>query len=217
MSGKNPQTPPAPLTAEPTDFTTSTDPLWRIHRTTGAYRQRWDEMRTVGPLVQMRWDPHHLPHREEPPPARAVAYTAADVLTAFGETFQARRRIVLSEHQALVSWVPTRPLRLLNLLPPTSPTGTSWALRNGASASLDSAPKSTCRAWARSIADTWPDLDGIHVRSTVTGQPMVTLFTPAATAYPVDPAYSRRLDDTAVAAIAVHVATTLNWTPPVRD
>ncbi|WP_207947706.1 RES domain-containing protein [Occultella glacieicola] len=145
-----------------------------------------------------------------------MTYTATDVLTAFGEAFQTRRRIVLSEHQSLVSWVPSRPLRLLSLLPPTTPTGTPWALRNGASASLDSAPKSTCRAWARSIAETWPDLDGIHVRSPVTGQPMVTLFAPAATTYPVDPAYSRRLDDSAVAAIAVHVAIALNWTPPVR-
>lgn len=192
MRAKNPRTPPVALTAEPEDFVTYDRPLWRIHRLTGQYRQPWNALRT------------------------AVFYIATDALTAFAEVFHGGRRIVLSRHQGLVAWTPARPLRLLDLMPPRTPRATSWSLRNGASASLDSAVKSTCRAWARAIADTWPDdLDGLSVRSTVTGRPMIILFAPAATSFPVDPTFARPLDDPAVAAIAVSISASLGWPPPV--
>lgn len=218
MRGKNPRRPPTPLTAEPTDFITYIQQLWRIHRLTGRYRQTWSEMRTVGPLDQMRWDPHAessgLSGPTSPGGARAVCYAAPDVLTAFGEVFHGRRRIRLSEHHGLVSWAPVRPLRLLDLVPPASRTTVSWSLRNGASASLDSAVKPTCRAWAREIANTWPDdLDGLYVRSTVTGRPMVVLFAPAADSFPAYPAFSRGLNDPVVAAIAASVSGALRWQP----
>lgn len=216
MIAKNPRTPPRDLTAQPEDFVTYDRALWRIHRLTGQYRQQWNEMRATGPLPQMRWDPHHETSRAPGAGHRSVSYAATDVLTAFAEVFHSRRRIVLSRHQGLVAWIPGRPLRLLDLTPPTTPGATSWSLRNGASASLDSAVKPTCRAWARAIADTWPtDLDGLYVRSTVTGQSMVTLFAPAASSFPAAPSFSRRLDDPVVAAIAVGIANSLGWQPPI--
>jgi hypothetical protein len=216
MTAKNPRTPPRALTAEPDDFVTYDRPLWRIHRLTGQYRQQWNQMRMAGPLPQMRWDPHPETSEASGTGPRSVSYAATDVLTAFAEVFHGRRRIVLSRHQGLVAWMPVRSLRLLDLTPPTAPGATSWSLRNGASASLDSAPKPTCRAWARAIAGTWPtDLDGLYVRSTATGRPMVTLFAPGTTSFPTDPAFSRRLDDPAVAAMAVDISASLGWRPPV--
>lgn len=204
---KNPRTPPGPLTALPADFLNHTGPLWRIYTTVGRYRQAWNQMRTAGPLAGMRWDPHPT---APAPRTASVAYTGVDVATAFGEVFQQRRRITLSNTKALVSWTPTRPLRLLNLA--VAPAGeVAWALRNGASASLDSADKRTCCTWAAQIAATWPDLDGIHVRSTITGAPMVVLFTPAADSYPTLPAFSRNLNDPAIAAVIEHTADRLGW------
>lgn len=54
-------------------------------------------------------------------------------------------------------------------------------LRNGASHSLASEPRATCRTWARAIAETWPDLDGLWSPSTLTGRINVT---PAADTFP---------------------------------
>lgn len=216
MTAKNPQIPPGALVAQPDDIVTCDRALWRIHRLTGQYRQQWNEMRTAGPLAQMRWDPHHESSGTAGAPHRSVTYAATDVLTAFAEVFHGRRRIVLSGHQGLTGWLPARPLQLLDLMPPDRPGATSWSLRNGASASLDSAPKSRCRAWARAIADTWPTgLDGLSMRSTVTGRAVVVLFAPGAASFPPDPAFSRRLDDPVLAGLAVGISTSLGWQPPI--
>jgi hypothetical protein len=69
-----------------------------------------------------------------------------------------------------------------------------WALRNGASHSLASGPRTTCRTWARAIATTWPELDGLWSQSTLTGRTNVTLWTPAADAFPASPDFSEYLD-----------------------
>lgn len=64
-------------------------------------------------------------------------------------------------------------------------------LRNGASHSLASEPRATCRTWARAIAETWPDLDGLWSPSTLTGRINVT---PAADTFPASPDFSEYLD-----------------------
>jgi hypothetical protein len=69
-----------------------------------------------------------------------------------------------------------------------------WALRNGASHSLASGSRATCRTLARVIAETWPDLDGLWSQSTLTGRPNVTLWTPAADTFPMNPDFSEYLD-----------------------
>lgn len=204
MNAKNPRRPGKPLTARDSDFVSYNDGLWRIHRTTGPYRQRWNQMRTWGP-ADSRWDPHPDPPAEHPD--SAVLYAATDTTTAFGEVFQDRRALTLSGSRALVGWTAARALRLLELT-------STWAVRNRASASLHAAPKSTCRAWARAIRNTWPTLDGLYVPSTITLLPMVVLFAPAADSFPAGPNVARRLDHPDLATIVIDAADQLDW--PVR-
>jgi hypothetical protein len=131
-------------------------------------------------------------------------YTATDYTTAFGEVFQRNRAITVSGARALASWLPTRPLRLLDLTD-------AWAVRNGASGSLDSAPHSTCRAWAQAVRGTWPDLDGLYTQSTMTRRPVVTLFAPARDAFPASPSLSRSLDHPELVPLGVQAADNLEW------
>lgn len=105
--------------------------------------------------MNSRWDPHPEPPADQP--SHGVLYAASDVTTSLAEVFQGRRSLTLSDDRALAGWEPTRALRLLDL------TGT-WAVRNGASASLHAADKSTCRAWAREIRDRWPASTGCTFR-----------------------------------------------------
>lgn len=179
--------------------------LYRIHRVRGRYRARWNQMRTWGPLSDARWDPHPDPVGDHQ--ADAVLYTAGDYTTAFAEAFQQTRAITLNDAKALTAWTPLRELRLLDL------TG-MWALRNGASGSLDSAPRSTCRMWARAIRAAWPELDGLFTQSTMTKQPVVTLFAPAHDSFPDRPSVARGLGHRAIGPLAVDAADQLGW--PIR-
>lgn len=187
MSGprpKVPRTPPAPLTRDDADVVAEQPVLWRIHRTQGDHVLEWHRLRTYGPLPLMRYEPQAPPPGEQ---VDGVMYAAADLATALAEVFQATRLIdPVSFAPSVTAWTPTRPLRLLDL------TGT-WALRNGAAHSLAHADRATCRAWARTIRTTWPDLDGLWAPSTMTSRPMVTLWNPAADSFPARPAFSRPL------------------------
>lgn len=143
-------------------------------------------------------------HDPQPEPAgssvEGVLYTATSLATALAETFQATR-VVDSRSFApqVTAWTPTRALRLLDL------TG-SWALRNGAAFPPPTAPKSTCRAWARQIRATWPDLDGLWAPSTMTGCTNVVLWNPARTSFPAAPDLSRPLAEPIFYAIANRIA-----------
>ncbi len=206
MKPKNPRSPRRALSAHPEDFVTYGEVLYRIHRIEGRHRTRWDQMRTWGPAAGSRWDPHPEPvgdHEDE-----LVMYTATDYTTAFSEVFQGTRAVTVSTSKSLTAWVPRRPLRLLDLTD-------TWAVRNGASGSLDSAPRSTCRAWARGIRSAWPDLDGLLTRSTMTNRQVVTLFTPARDSFPDGPSLSRPLTHRAVTPLAVQAADDLGW--PIRE
>lgn len=206
MKPKNPRHPKQSLSAREGDFSTYSEVLYRIHRIEGRHRTRWNQMRTWGPAPNSRWDPHSEPvgdHNDS-----AIMYTATDYTTAFGEVFQPTRSITRSAAKALVAWTPHRPLRLLNLTD-------TWAVRNGASGSLDSAPHSTCRAWAREIRTTWPDLDGLLTLSTITKRPMVTLFAPARDSFPNGPDLSRPLDHRSIGPLTEDAADHLGW--PLRQ
>lgn len=184
---KNPRTPRRPLTCEDGDVIPAAGPLWRVHRTQGPYVLGWDTLRQWGPAANCRWDPHPEPsgvHQTE-----GVLYTAVDLATAVVETYQDTRRIDPSTGSPkATSWMPVRRLRLLNLTD-------DWLLRNGAAASLTSAPHSTCRAWARAIRETWPELDGLWTSSVLTGRANVTLWAPAAKTFPALPDFSEYLSD----------------------
>ncbi len=99
----------------------------------------------------------------------------------------------------MTAWQPTRSLRLLNLTD-------DWALRNGASHSLASGPRATCRTWARAIAEAWPELDGLWSQSALTGRPNVTLWTPAADTFPANPEFSEHLDAAPISAVLRTIA-----------
>lgn len=205
MSAKNPRTPPAPLTGRSDDFHTIVTPLWRIHRVAGRHSAQWDDLREYGPLPVMRWDPHPMPMGTHP--GAGVSYASPYLDTAVAEAFQGTRVITLSGERALVGWIPDRPLRLLGL------TG-DWAIRNGASASLPAARRSTCRAWARTIHESWPDLDGLLVPSTMTGRSSVVLFAASASSFPARPRFSSTLDQRPAASLIIPVARRFGW--PVR-
>lgn len=194
---KVPRTPPADLVHEPEDVLSVRPLLWRIHRTQGAHVLGWNQLRTFGPLPTMRYDPQPEPAA---PSVEGVLYTSASLATPLAETFQATRVVdSRSGRPQVTAWTPTRDLRLLDL------TG-SWALRNGAAFSLATAPKSTCRAWARQIRATWPDLDGLLAPSTMTGATNLVLWNPARTSLPAAPEFSRPLAEPTVYAIAARVA-----------
>lgn len=194
---KVPRTPPAALVHEPGDVLTVRPVLWRIHRTQGGHVLAWNRLRPFGPLATMRYDPHPEPTGTS---AEGVLYTATSLATALAETFQATR-VVDSRSFApqVTAWTPTRDLRLLDL-------NGSWALRNGAAFSLATAPKSTCRAWARQIRATWPDLDGLSTPSTMTGGTNVVLWNPAHSSLPAAPDFSRPLAEPTLHAITTRIA-----------
>ncbi|GAB89784.1 RES family NAD+ phosphorylase [Gordonia rhizosphera] len=182
---KVPQNPPADLSAESRDVTSFAGILWRIHRTAGIHVLAWNTPRTFGPLADMRYDPHPGPR----PAASSVGvhYNATDIKTALAEVYQQDRVIDLRGNgPQLTAWRPTRPLRLLDLTD-------TWAIRNGASFVLNAAPKRVCRRWSRAIYEQFPDLDGIHVHSTMTGAPNIVVTDRSADAFPVHPDFSEAL------------------------
>lgn len=192
--------PPAPLPElKPSDIKTFHGRLWRIMRTSGAHALPWNELRSWGPLQQMRWDPHAPPPSEQPD--RAAMYTATDVLTTLAEVYQHDRFVdVHSDGPFLIGFTPTRPLQLLNL------TGT-WFLRCGSTNSQAGAPRTACRAWARAIIEGYPHLDGLWVTSSMTSSPMAVLYPPTRAALPPTPEFSRPLA-TGQTRLIVHAAAT---------
>lgn len=199
---KVPRRPPDRLTKEPGDVVDYTGILWRVHRTTGEHVRPWNELRTYGPLPSMRWDPH--PGRQPDHPD-GVLYAASDVTTTLAEVYQPTLRIdTRAGVPRLTAWEPTRPLQLLDL------SGT-WLLRNAASAALLAAPRSICRRWARAIYATWPELDGLHAPSAMTGRINVILWTASADAMPAAPAFSRPLEQPLVWSLAQAAAVEIGY------
>ncbi len=198
---KVPREPRQPLTFTDDDFTTVDGPLFRIHNVTGEHPVAWGEFRMFGPLDRCRWD-HHPPPRGEHP-GYGLMYAAVDYVTPFAEVFQQHRRIILSPSRSLAGWETTRPLRLLNL-------ASNWPLRNGAARSLQHAPRSTCRAWARAIHDQCAGIDGLAADSTLTGEDargsnarVVVLWESSADHFPQTPSLSRALDHPALSTIVL--------------
>lgn len=206
MSAKNPRVPPGPLVIDRSDIKTfsAKDPLFRIHTVQGQHPMKWNGLREFGPLRQMRWDPQPLPLDLHP--GFGVAYCATDPTTAFAEVFQSLRIIRVTATRALSAWLPSRDLKLLDL------TGL-WATKNGASASLHSAPKATCRGWAKTIHAEGAKIqvDGIYTPSTMTLEPLVVLFSSALSAFPAAPHFSELLTHQVVKVMATKSAHSLNW------
>ena len=203
---KLPPEPTLPLVRHPGDLHRlgRTTALWRVHPTAGPYVTPWDRLRYVGPTTS-RFDPQPPPPGRGVRGVRGVTYASLDVATVLAEAFQ-QTRVVDAHRRApyLTGWRPARTLTLLDL------TGT-WPIRNGASHTLTTGPKSVCRAWARAIDEQWPDLDGLWTVSTMTGRPTVALFTAAADAFPRRPAFSRPLSTPALRGALLHAAADIGY------
>jgi hypothetical protein len=158
--------------------------LARVYRSAGRHPGSWDGFRIVGPAAAARFDTH-------PPtpdgavasaPGHEVLYAGLTLRTCVAESFQLTR--VLDRHTDrpwLVVWRPVRALRLLDL------AGT-WPTRAGASQAISSGPRVKSRAWARTIREAHPDLDGLWYRSSMdSGLPAVCLWAPALDAMPTRP------------------------------
>lgn len=207
---KVPKHPQGPVTWDPSDIVTrDTDTtFWRIHKTRGSYPTAWHDYRDHGPLTHCRWDPQPEPVKNHP--GISVLYAGYDLATCAAEIYQAAHRIDTATFAPYASsWKPVRPLNLLDL------TGL-WPLRAGASHALNSAPRSTCRNWARAIHEASVardnELDGLEVMSTLTGAPCAVLFGSSASALPRLPAFTRPLTDAAVFSILDAFAQRLGWT-----
>lgn len=151
--------------------------LVRVFVAAGAHQQRWNTFRHTGPLPHARFDP-------QPPPANGgvvttpdhgVLYFGLSVRTSIAEVFQASSIVDRSTRRPhLAVFAPTRPLRLLDLCG-------LWPTRAGASQEISSGPKDITQAWARTIRDAFPDLDGLWYRSSMdSGDPAVCLWDPPA-------------------------------------
>lgn len=151
--------------------------LVRVFVAAGAHQQRWNTFRHTGPLPHARFDPQPLPANGKPvtTPDHGVLYFGLSVRTSIAEVFQASSIVDRSTRRPhLAVFAPTRPLRLLDLCG-------LWPTRAGASQEISSGPKDITQAWARTIRDAFPDLDGLWYRSSMdSGDPAVCLWDPPA-------------------------------------
>lgn len=90
---KLPLRPPLDLsTRQPHFYRWSTDRvLWAIVNGRGPYARPFGTMRSCGPLVSARFDPHPEPTCDAS--GELVLYAATDLLTAIGERYQRRRMV----------------------------------------------------------------------------------------------------------------------------
>lgn len=198
--------PPVPLSVRDDDFLDYSGPLFRLHHTSGAHPSRWDELRHIGPLRGMRWDPHP-PSPECSRQTAGVLYAAGDIVTAFGEVFQAERVIRRTPDRELAGWLPSRPLRLLDLTD-------AFFVRNSALASIAHGPKKLSREWARAIHDQLgADVDGLCCRSAVTNRLTFALTERcvAVPAFPPAPKLAQLLSAPALVSTLVRVADELGY------
>lgn len=197
---KAPREPRQPLIFHTDDFATVDTPLFRVHHAAGPYPTAWNQFRRYGPLDSSRWDPHPRTRGEHP--GYGVLYASTSYVTALAETAQRTGRInITARLPALAGWQPTRPLHLLDL-------GSNWPIRNGASRALQSAPKSTCRAWARAIKNQGPrDLDGLRAEGTLTqASQVIVLWEPERCHFPTAPDVWRALNDPAISPLVAEAA-----------
>jgi hypothetical protein len=150
--------------------------LARVYARGGRYPSRWNDFRYAGPIASARFD-HHIPGEE-----RGVLYGAPAMLTCVAEVFQGTRVIDrVADYRCLTAFRTTRAVRLLDL------TG-DWPTRAAASQAIASGPRNRAQAWARTIYDAYPVLDGMWYPSSMHGgHPAVVLFERTVDALPSDP------------------------------
>ena len=204
---KVPPTPPAEfILNDLSHVRTFEGSLWRVFRTEGPHAVAWNELRHYGPIANMRFDP-------QPPPADTypdigVMYAATRPYTALGEAYQATRVIDRSMGGATIaSWIPSRPLLLLDLT-------SNWPVLNGAAAAMMMDDKAATQAWARAIYERHGvALDGLYHQSSINNEHLVTLFSRAekVPAFPARVRFSARLSDTTADEIVAQATKNLGY------
>lgn len=111
-----------------------------------------------------------------------MLYAAREIVTCVAEVFQGSRLVDrIAADRCLAGFRLTRSVRLLDL------TG-DWPTRAGASQALASGPRPRAQAWARTIYEAYPKIEGIWYPSSMHGgRPALVLFERAETALPSTP------------------------------
>ncbi|WP_372453036.1 RES family NAD+ phosphorylase [Mycolicibacterium xanthum] len=166
---------------------------WRVHRTEGEHVLAWNALRSFGPVL--RFDPRPLPKGDHP--RHGVWYGASTPDAALAEAYQVGRVIDRAHGRPYLTGLSfTRTLTVLDL--GTDSRG-AWVTRAGGTFAISTAPHAVTRQWARTIAQAFPDLDGLRYNSRFAGHPCVALFMPAASAMPTRPTLSLPLSHPAMA------------------
>ena len=150
--------------------------LARIYPRGGAHPTTWRQFRLDGPLPGARFDHHVAGHQ------RGVLYAARALVTCVAEVFQASRVVDrVAADRCLAAFRLTRSVRLLDLT-------RDWPTRAGASQALASGPRPRAQAWARTIYEAYPSIEGIWYPSSMHGgHPALVLFERAEGALPSTP------------------------------
>jgi len=154
--------PPADLgTCPPDRYTIAAGiELWRIYARGGAYPRAWNTFRSYGPVVDMRFDHHGEPAREQP---RRILYGGSRIPVCVAEFLQ--KHAMIDRHRGdpwLVGFTLVRDVTVLNLC------GT-WSTRAGASMALTSGRRDRSRRWSRAIYAAYLDLEGLWYGSSMYG------------------------------------------------
>ncbi len=148
----------------------------RIYPRRGPYSTTWRQFRFDGPLPGARFD-HHVAGD-----LRGVLYGARHLATCVAEVFQGSRLVDrVAADRCLAGFRLTRSVRLLDLT-------RDWPTRAGASQALASGPRPRAQAWARTIYEAYPGIDGIWYPSSMHGgHAAFVLFERAERALPPSP------------------------------
>lgn len=148
----------------------------RIYARGGAHPTTWPAFRTDGPIASARFD-HHVTGE-----SRGVLYGARDLTTCVAEVFQSTRVVDrISDDRWFVAFRLARAVRLLDLT-------IDWPTRAGASQAISSGSRLRAHAWARSIYEAYPKVEGLWYPSSMHGgHPALVLFERAHSAMPDDP------------------------------
>lgn len=137
-----------------------------------------------------------------------MLYFGLSVRTSIAEVYQPSSTVDrVTRGPYLVVLRPSRTLRLLDL-------SGLWPTRAGASQEISSGPKRTTQAWARTIREAHPDLDGVWYRSSMdSGDPAVCLWgPPSEDALPENPDVLLPLSHAGLDLPLARVCTELNYT-----
>lgn len=164
--------------------------LWRIHSTCGDHVIPWNALRTFGPVVSARWDPHPEPPGDYTP--LGAAYLGYKQLTCVAEVFQTGRFVDADAHSPYITgFALDQELCLIDI-------STEWFVKAGGTSAVAAGPKDVTRQWARALHQVWPDMDGLVAGSDLApGHEVLTVWKPK---LPSSTLFTSALNNPAIAA-----------------